>query len=229
MSLTVDFDSRLVTSDASITDSIAFHNALRDIEVSDDGILYPVIHTYKLVNLGGGAVFPAIAFINGWTLQFVAGSFELSGGNYDLTVNPVANCYVKINQSAAYAVSSALGNYAGPTPEQVASAVWSAQPAVDVVTAEEIATEVWSTKPADPVIPTPPTPEEIASEVWLKTIEAGFSAEALQRIFLAILAGKVTGAGTATESFRSAADTKNRAVITTDQNGNRTQVTLDGT
>ena len=72
-------------------------------------MLAPVIHTYKEVDLGGGAIFPAISFINGLTLQFPAGNWTISGGNLSTTINPVANCYVKQTQSAAYAVTSADG------------------------------------------------------------------------------------------------------------------------
>jgi hypothetical protein len=108
MALTVDYTNRIIESDASILDSVAFHQSLRDIEVSVTGILYPAIHTYKEIALGGGTVFPAVAFINGWTLQFIAGNFTVTGGNYDVVINPVANCYVMVIQSAAYAVSPGL-------------------------------------------------------------------------------------------------------------------------
>lgn len=49
------------------------------------------------------------------------------------------------------------------------------------------------------------------------------------RIQNAVLAGKVSGAGTGTEIFRDLADTKNRVTSTVDVSGNRTAVTLDGT
>lgn len=123
MALTPDFTNKIVYSDASITDVVAFHDDLRDIEVSDAGMLSPVIHTYKEVPLGGGAIFPAVAFINGWTLQFPTGNWELRGGNVDVTINPVAGCYVKVTQSAAYAVSSALGGGGGPTVAEIVAGI----------------------------------------------------------------------------------------------------------
>lgn len=123
MALTPDFINRVIHSDASITDAVAFHQALRDIESSDEGVLYPVIHTYKEISLDGGSVFPAIAFINGWTLEFAEGVYEVRGGNYKATINPVPNCYVKVTQAAAYAVSSALGGSGGMTLEDIALAV----------------------------------------------------------------------------------------------------------
>ena len=102
-----DFQNLVLHSDASIEDMVSFHNSLRDIEASDQGVLYPVIHTYKETQLGGGSIFPAVAFINDWTLQFPEGNFTLKGGNLAATINPVNNCYVYQTQSAAYAVTSA--------------------------------------------------------------------------------------------------------------------------
>lgn len=121
MALTPDYDNRVIHSDASITDMVAFHQQLRDIEASDTGLLYPIIHTYKELPLGG-AIFPAVAFINGWTLQFPAGNYTVKGGNLTATINPVAGCYVDRTQSAAYAVSSALGSSTGPSAEDIAAA-----------------------------------------------------------------------------------------------------------
>ena len=121
MALTADFANRIIHSDASITDAVAFHADLRDIEASPPGMLVPVIHTYKEVPLGGGAIFPAVAFINGWTLQFPSGNWELRGGNVDATINPVAGCYVKVTQAAAFAVTAAGGS--GPSAESITAAV----------------------------------------------------------------------------------------------------------
>jgi hypothetical protein len=123
MALTPNFASKIITSTASITDVVEFHAALREIEASDEGMLYPTIHSYKQVTLGGGSIFPAVAFINGWTLQFTPGNFEMRGGNIDVAINPVAGCYVRQTQSAAYAVTSIGAG--GATPEQIAEAVWA--------------------------------------------------------------------------------------------------------
>ena len=49
------------------------------------------------------------------------------------------------------------------------------------------------------------------------------------RIILAAAAGKSTGGGTSTIRFRDLADSKDRIVATVDSDGNRTDVTLDGT
>jgi len=123
MTITIDWESAIVHSDTSIVDMVAFHQDLRDAEATTTGILFPSIHTYKEVQLGGGAVFPAIGFVNGWTLQFPVGNYTIGGGNLDCIINPVAGCYVKQTQSAAYAVSSAMGGSTGPTADEIAAAV----------------------------------------------------------------------------------------------------------
>lgn len=115
--MTIDYANLIVMMDASIIDIPAFHRTLRDAEFTSTGILYPAIHTYKQVDLGGGAIFPAIDFINGWTLQFPAGNYTMSGGNLNATINPIAGCYVKQTQSAAYAVTESGGS-GGLTTEQ---------------------------------------------------------------------------------------------------------------
>lgn len=121
MALTANFASKIITSDASITDVVDFHMALRDIEDDPAAMIYPVIHTYKEIDLGSGAKFPAVAFVNGWTLQFPAGNFEIRGGNVAAPINPVAGCYVKYTASAAYAVTSIGAG--GATPEDISTAV----------------------------------------------------------------------------------------------------------
>lgn len=60
-------------------------------------------------------------------------------------------------------------------------------------------------------------------------IEGSTSFVESMRLQNAILAGKVSGAGTGTETFRDLADTKDRIVATVDANGNRTAITRDVT
>ena len=74
-----------------------------------------------------------------------------------------------------------------------------------------------------------PTAEQVAAAVHNYIVEAGMSFDEMFKIKYSVLAGKVTGAGTSTESFRSVADNKNRLVVTADEFGNRTGITADGT
>lgn len=123
MTISIDWTNKIVNSTASITDIVGFHSILRGFEDDVEGIIYPLTHTYKEVDLGGGAKFPAIAFINGWQLKFpAAGNYTISGGNLLATIVPVAGVFIQQTQSAAYAVTS-IGS-GGATPSDIATAVW---------------------------------------------------------------------------------------------------------
>lgn len=63
------------------------------------------------------------------------------------------------------------------------------------------------------------------ADIWQRVIEGTLTAEQLQRILLAAVAGKSTNDGT---KFRNVADTKNR-IDGTVTGKDRTAVTLDGT
>lgn len=68
----------------------------------------------------------------------------------------------------------------------------------------------------------------VPTEVWAEELETGYSAGDIQRINAAVLAGKVSGAGTGTEIFRDLNDTKDRVTSSPTDEGNRTAVVLDG-
>jgi len=55
-------------------------------------------------------------------------------------------------------------------------------------------------------------------------VESGKTLRQTLRIMAAIIGGKISGAGTGTETFRGLDDSADRAVVTVDQNGNRTAV-----
>lgn len=63
--------------------------------------------------------------------------------------------------------------------------------------------------------------------IWNEDMGEGYTARQLMRIFSAVLAGKVSGAGTSTEIFRAINDSKDRVTASVDSNGNRTSITLD--
>jgi hypothetical protein len=78
------------------------------------------------------------------------------------------------------------------------------------------------------------TPTESAHLLGLandidQVIEGSTTLRQSVRLQNAVLLGKVSGAGTGTETFRDIGDTKDRVISTVDANGNRTAVTLDGT
>lgn len=68
---------------------------------------------------------------------------------------------------------------------------------------------------------------DVANAVWSLAIETGYTAKQSMRLMLSALAGKLSGAATATVTIRNAADSKNRIVATVDSDGNRSAVTHD--
>ena len=63
--------------------------------------------------------------------------------------------------------------------------------------------------------------------IWDRVIETGYSALQMMRLFASVLLGKVSGAGTATETFRDINDTKNRVIADVTPQGDRTNITRD--
>lgn len=74
-----------------------------------------------------------------------------------------------------------------------------------------------------------PSSTAIAAAVWAYVVEGSTTALQWVRLVASVLLGKVSGAGTGTETFRDLADTKDRVVSTVDNDGNRTAVARDGT
>ncbi|MBK9418820.1 MAG: hypothetical protein IPN62_16450 [Flavobacteriales bacterium] len=128
--------------------------------------------------VGGGIFVPVYCFLqNGWKIRpqeanhtlGVNDGIIIGSGGGDPFTDTLGNYRVNTRYSQPVQAISydAAGGSTGPTPEQVANAVWAAEPEDDPFpTAVEISNEVWSNKPADPVIPTPPTTQQIADAVW---------------------------------------------------------------
>ena len=66
-----------------------------------------------------------------------------------------------------------------------------------------------------------------ASDIVTTAIDGTTTLAESLRLSNAVLGGKVSGAGTGTETFRDIADTVDRVVATVDSSGNRTAITLD--
>jgi hypothetical protein len=69
--------------------------------------------------------------------------------------------------------------------------------------------------------------DAMPNSVWSFVLETGHSALALVRLMASVLLGKVSGAGTGTETFRDINDAKDRVVATVDEAGNRIDITRD--
>ena len=72
-----------------------------------------------------------------------------------------------------------------------------------------------------------PTSADNAAAVWQRVLESSLTAEEIVRLMASMLTGKVSAAGTGTETFRDLDDAKDRVVVMVDENGNRTAVTRD--
>ena len=72
-----------------------------------------------------------------------------------------------------------------------------------------------------------PTSAEIATEILAAGDVDGYSLEETLKLCLAALAGKISGAGSGTITIRSADDSADRIVATTDNLGNRLSITID--
>lgn len=105
--------------------------------------------------------------------------------------------------------------------------------ATDVVTPQTVAAAVWAAIAGESNV-AGSMGEKLndagsASNPWTEVIEAGLTAAELLRLLTAAMAGKVSGAGSGTITFRDLADSKARIVATVDSDGNRTAVTRDAT
>lgn len=65
-----------------------------------------------------------------------------------------------------------------------------------------------------------------AGDPWTGEISNGLTAQEAMQAILAVLAGKATGGGTGTITFRDVDDTRDAVVMTVDANGNRTAVAV---
>lgn len=121
--ISIDWQNKLVLSTASITDIVSFKDTLRAFEDSDVGVLFPPIITFKQLDLGGGAYFYGVDFVNGYQLKFVnAGNYTMIG-NIGATIVPVAGVFVDRTKSAAFATVVGVGGSTGPTADEIAAAV----------------------------------------------------------------------------------------------------------
>ena len=152
--------------------------------------------------------------VGAFTLTADGGIYNYSGNNSDLIYTPIG-AFTLIADGGIY-------NYSGNN--------------VNLFYNRKIiannGTYVYSANNASLLYTVPgqcPTAQEIADAVWNYPLGDGYTAGEMMRVFAAVLAGKVSGAGTGTETFKSINDSKNRLVSVVDSNGNRTNITIDAT
>lgn len=123
MAIAIDWANGIIESTASITDMPAFHAALRDLEDDSTGAIFPVTHTWKALDLGGGAFFYQADLINGYRLKFIgAGPFQISGNLNGAIID--TGVQIERKTSAAFATTAVGGS--GPSAESIAAAVLAA-------------------------------------------------------------------------------------------------------
>lgn len=117
--ISIDWQNKIVESTASILDLPVFHATLRDLEDDSAGAIHPVTHTWKALDLGGGAFMYQCDFVNGYVLKFPgAGNYTIQG-NLNATISPVAGVYVERKTSLAYSTTAVGGS--GPTASDIAN------------------------------------------------------------------------------------------------------------
>ena len=151
--ISIDWPNKIIESDSSILDLPAFHATLRDLEDDAAGAIHPVTHTWKALDLGGGASFYQVDLIHGYALRFVgAGPFQISGNLRGSIVD--TGVQVERTTSAAFSTTAVGGS--GPSAESIAAAVLAALQATTIpVNTVQINSKplAGSGTPADPMRP----------------------------------------------------------------------------
>lgn len=202
-----------------------------------------IISIAAAIIAGGGISSAATSAITNMVAT-ITGSGDIdatAAGLADLGAILTGAGVVVAGNTALMDIEANIRGYGDLTPEGLRDAVWNAilTNYPDTGTAgntlslagsggvdyDTLATAVWTrtqrTLSAD-------GNADVAAAIAAYAIEAGWTTEMLLRVFAAVLAGKVSGAGTGTETFRGINDDKDRVVATTDSSGNRTAITLDG-
>ncbi|MCE5212990.1 MAG: hypothetical protein LLG40_15720 [Deltaproteobacteria bacterium] len=141
------------------------------------------------------------------------------------SVNQTGDAYAIVN-NATYGLSALktlLEAIAGYIDEEVA-AIKAKTDNLPADPADQSAVEAAITAAIAAIEAAIPTADAIHDEV----VEGSLTFRQIIRILLAFAAGKSTGGGTATITFRDVADAKARITATADGDGNRSAITLDG-
>ena len=151
--ISIDWPNKIIESDSSILDLPAFHATLRDFEDDAAGAIWPVTHTWKVLDLGGGAFFYQADLINGYSLKFIgAGPFQIAGN----LKGSIVDTGVQVERMTSAAFSTTAVGGSGPSAESIAAAVLAALQGTTIpvnVTQVNSVTLQGSGIPADPMRP----------------------------------------------------------------------------
>ena len=156
MTISIDWSNKLILASASITDLIAFKDAVRDLEDSEVGMLYPPAITFKALSLGGGAYQYGVDCINGYQLKFPDPGNYTVIGNINAYIVPVAGVFVDRTKSAAFATVAGSGGGSSLTAAEVwahpsrsltdYSGVWDEPEAVNLTSKMNLAAAILKNK-----------------------------------------------------------------------------------
>ena len=204
--VTFDGDTKIIRVNDGVTNldirADVYSAWIRWIELADNAKYLFAMRFSGLDPIPTGFTGGTFFMTNGWKLYYDPQVTAVNGILYSDNFNTPYFTYEGVNTFPATVSALGIQSSGNADSTAIANAVWQN---AGVVTASDVATSVWS-----------------------QAIEAGLSAEDVTRIMFSVLAGKVSGAGTGTERFRDVSDTKDRLVVTVDDDGNRTSVTRDG-
>lgn len=141
MAITIDWGNRIIfvpRNDMTLIqsspfevrelDANMFRLALKDLEDSEQGLIFPDTHNHNTeIVLGGVTYARFIEIINNYTVTFEDGQYAVSIVGANTNIGDVTNLNqvsIRTANSAGLIVTSGSGGTSGPTASQIAAAVW---------------------------------------------------------------------------------------------------------
>lgn len=142
MAITIDWGNRIIfvpRNDMTLIqsspfelrelDANVFRLALKDLEDSEQGLIFPDTHNHNTeVVLGGVTYARFIEIINDYTITFEDGQYAVNivGANTNIAdVTNLNQVSIRTSNSAGLIVTTGSGGASGPTAAQIAAEVWA--------------------------------------------------------------------------------------------------------
>lgn len=208
-----------------------------DIPGCDIGLIVAIAATIT----ASGDISSADATALATMVATITGSGDIAAtaaGLADLGATLAGAGVVVAGNTALMDIAATIRGYSALTPEGIRDSVWDAILANYLSAGSTGAALSAAGGAGDPWITTLPGAYapgsagdiigNLLTDMGARTVDGAYTQDEVTRIIAAVLAGKVSGAGTGTETFRGINDDKDRVVATVDSSGNRTAITLDG-
>jgi len=141
MAITIDWGNRIIfipRNDMTLIqsspfevrelDANVFRLALKDLEDSEQGLIFPDTHNHNTeIVLGGVTYARFIEIINDYTVTFEDGQYAVNIVGANTNIGDVTNLNqvsIRTANSAGLIVTSGSGGSSGPTAAQIAAEVW---------------------------------------------------------------------------------------------------------